>query len=171
MHRAARLPASATVRRAAAQAALLAAVALLPRAAATQSAPVPGRAGDAADSTHDTAVLAARTLPRGTVLGPDDIRSGSPDPTAWPIGWVTRRVIRAGETLRPPAIGRPPLVRTGSAVSAVGGTGQVRIVRSAIAVGSGARGDTILVRVPRQAAIPAVVVDSSTVHILPPPSR
>jgi hypothetical protein len=63
------------------------------------------------------------------------------------------------------------VIQAGATVSAVTGSGRVRLVRSAVAVGEGARGDTILVRVPRQAAMPAVVVDSTTVTFLPPSIR
>lgn len=123
------------------------------------------------DSLPPEMIVAARTMPRGHVLSPGDLAVGPVAPSAFPVGWVTKRVVREGEPLRPPAIGRAPVVQAGATVNAVSGTRLVRVVRRAVAVGEGAHGDTILVRVARQAAMPAVVVDSSTVTFLPPPIR
>jgi flagella basal body P-ring formation protein FlgA len=63
------------------------------------------------------------------------------------------------------------MVRAGARIRAVAGGTRVRITREGTAVGEGARGDTILVRFPKQAAVPAIVVDSLTVSLIPPSSR
>lgn len=131
-----------------------------------------GAQGSAAPLPGDSAVVAARMLARGTVLTLDDLvgidgRSAE----SLPLGWVTRRIVRAGEPLRPPAIGRAPVLRAGSRVRAVATRGLVRITREGTAIGDGARGDTVLVRFPKQAAVPAIVVDSLTVSLVPPSSR
>ena len=58
--------------------------------------------------------VAARALARGAVLTADDITypdsAAATDSTVAP-GWVTRRVVAAGEPLRPPAV-QPPVVVT-----------------------------------------------------------
>lgn len=111
---------------------------------------------------------AARALPRGTVITPDDIMVlGDTLPAELPLGWVTRRLVQPGEALRAPAVGPAPVVRTGHPVSLVAGSPLVRIVRTGSALEDGARGDTIRVRFHRGATITVVVRDSNTVVPVP----
>jgi flagella basal body P-ring formation protein FlgA len=96
------------------------------------------------------ASVAARRLERGTVLRESDIKhvpaTGPAQRAALAApGWVTRRVIQAGELLRAPAVAPAPDVRAASTVAVVtaGTTVQIRV--SGIAMTSGVVGDTILV--------------------------
>jgi flagella basal body P-ring formation protein FlgA len=132
--------------------------------------------------------IAAREIPRGTILTAQDIawvdttegadhiaqrvaknstsytaRSESTDVVP---GWVARRVIRKGERLQRPAVSPPDLVTTGSSVHAVYGEGGVSVSFTATAVGSGPYGDTIVIRTPNRKRIPAVVVAKNTVRII-----
>ncbi len=112
---------------------------------------------------------AARALPRGTVIAAGDVMVlGDSLPRELPIGWITRRVVQVGEPLRPPTIGRTPVVHTGRSVSLVAGTRVLQVVRTALALEDGAPGDTIKVRVDRGAIVTAIVRDSVTV--VPAPS-
>jgi len=107
---------------------------------------------------------AARVIPRGTVLSADDIMIlGDSIPAVLPLGWVTRRVVQVGEALRPPAIGRSPVVANGAMVNVRTGTARVAAVRIGTALEAGAVGDTIRVRLDRAASISAIVRDSATV--------
>ena len=122
------------------------------------------RSAAAQTAAPDTTPRATRVIPRGSVLTADDIMVvGDSLPQALPLGWVTRRVVQAGEALRPPAIGRAPVVHTGRSVSLIAGTSTVRIVRSGAALEDGAPGDTIRVRFGGGATVAAVVRDSNTV--------
>jgi flagella basal body P-ring formation protein FlgA len=120
----------------------------------------PAQAGSA------TAVpWAVRTLARGVVIAADDLVGAMPSDAA-PVGWVTRRVIREGEPLRTPAIGRAPVVRSGAAVTARLPSVRVQITRDAKVLTDGGPGDTVFVRLDRHATVSAVVLDSATVILL-----
>lgn len=107
---------------------------------------------------------AARLMPRGTVITADDIMVlGDSLPRPLPIGWITRRVVQSGEALRPPAIGRTPVISSGRRVTIQGGNARINISRAGIALADGAPGDTILVRIDRASTIHAIVRDSLTV--------
>lgn len=106
---------------------------------------------------------AAHALARGIVLTASDIANAD---AAAPIGWITRRVIREGEILRAPAIGRLPVIRAGHPVRALHTRGHIRIIRSGLALTDAALGDTVMVRLDRQTSVPALVLDSATVQLL-----
>ena len=127
----------------------------------------------AQDSAATDAPRAARALARGTVLAPEHFEN-SPEgvaPDGAPVGWITRRVIRAGEPLRPPAISRRPLIASGDSVGAHAVVGPVTVIRPATALTHGLEGDTLRVRLHRGPARLAVVLDPRTVRLLPSPDR
>lgn len=115
-------------------------------------------------AANEQPARAARAIPRGTVLGADDIMIlGDSMPTTLPLGWVTRRLVQPGEALRPPAIGRSPVVQSGGTVTLRAGTARMSASRSAVALEAGAPGDTIRVRLERAPSIAVIVRDSNTV--------
>ena len=118
--------------------------------------------------------VAARDLPRGIALAPEDI-GWAPAPSAVrtsgaeaEVGWMTKRVIRAGEPLRAPAVAPPDVVAAGQPVQVVWSDGVVRVRVRGTAVGSAALGERVLVKIdPRRrlegiAAGPALVQLSSS---------
>lgn len=113
--------------------------------------------------------VAARDLPRGHVLVQGDIApAGSPDSAAAALvqpGWVTRRVVREGEPLRPPAVVPPPLVTRGDTVTVHWRIGAVQVARAGVALGDAMRGDTLLVRVGSLHRVRAVATGPSTVIV------
>ena len=132
--------------------------------------------GTSALAAQDLAVTdaprAARALARGTVLAPEHFDVSADRTADWtPVGWITRRVIRAGEPLHPPAIGRRPLVASGDSVNAHVVVGPVVVIRPATTLMHGLEGDTLRIRLHRGPARLAVVIDQRTVRLLPIPER
>jgi flagella basal body P-ring formation protein FlgA len=112
------------------------------------------------------AARAARDLGRGHVLAASDISVDAlnpPNPQL--IGWITRRVIRAGEPLRAPAIAPPPLVRTGTPVTVQFVTAGVTVTREGTALMTGAFGDHVPIRLDEHRSLNGVVAGPSTVRI------
>lgn len=110
---------------------------------------------------RDSLPRAARLMPRGTVITAGDIMLlGDSLPRTLPVGWITRRVVQSGEALRPPAIGRAPVILSGTRVTITAGSARVAISRSGTALADGAPGDTIPVRVDRANTISVIVRDS-----------
>ena len=101
-----------------------------------------------------TEAVAARRLERGVTLTEADIARavavqwGEPQRDAADVGagWVTRRVIAAGEPLRPPAVAPPLLVNAGELVQVVVRRGSVELTLRAQAVSSAAAGEQVTVR-------------------------
>ncbi|MHB1297441.1 MAG: flagellar basal body P-ring formation chaperone FlgA [Gemmatimonadaceae bacterium] len=112
---------------------------------------------------------AARSLERGAEIAAADVVIDSAGTAGAPsvVGWVTRRVIREGETLRPPAIGRPATVRAGTTITVRIRAARIEVTRSATALTDGAPGDTIPVRLDRATRGSAVVLDGATASLLP----
>ena len=73
---------------------------------------------------------------------------GAPPREGAPVGagWVTRRVIAAGEALRPPAVAPPVLVNAGEPVQVVARRGNVELTLRARAASSAAAGERVTVR-------------------------
>ncbi|MBV9772956.1 MAG: flagella basal body P-ring formation protein FlgA, partial [Gemmatimonadetes bacterium] len=88
---------------------------------------------------------AARDLPRGRVLEAGDlapggvVRWGPPAKEAAGAepGWVTRRVVAAGEPLVEPAASPPPLVAAGDTVRVRAGSGAVEVQLRGVALQAG----------------------------------
>jgi flagella basal body P-ring formation protein FlgA len=119
------------------------------------AAPAPG--ADRAAVAPDTQYVAAHDLPRGVALAAGDIdtvvtagssiaRRSTPDARPSP-GWITHRVIRAGEPLRAPAVAPPPLLARGARVTVVWETGALRVTRDGVALGAADSGEVVQVRV------------------------
>lgn len=89
--------------------------------------------GAVAQEGSPTVAVAARDLPRGTVLGAGDIAlrpaaGEAPDAgAAVEEGWVARRLVREGEVLREPAVAPPPAVRAGEPVQGLVRRGAVEL--------------------------------------------
>lgn len=103
---------------------------------------------DAQQPTVSTGVslLAAREIPRGaTIEAADIVAEGTEANTV--VGWVAKRLIRAGEALRAPAIAPAELVRSGDTVQLVWRDGNLEIRMTGRAMGSAAAGERVIVRV------------------------
>ena len=148
---------------------------LAPAASAQDSTAL---SGSSAGRNHRrvTMAVATRFLPRGETLRDEDIarrdtvitwRWGTiaPDTLRVQAGWVTRRPIAAGEVLRPPAVTPPPVVTSGSAVSAVWQDGPVRLVLSGVATNTAALGAPVGVRIDRGRRLDGVAVAPNTVRL------
>jgi flagella basal body P-ring formation protein FlgA len=77
------------------------------------------------------------------------------------VGWVARRRIATGETLRAPAIGRRPLVSAGATVTLVSTTGGVSVTRSGTALSGGALGQRVRVRLEGTRIVVATVTGAA----------
>jgi flagella basal body P-ring formation protein FlgA len=110
--------------------------------------------------------VATRTLARGTVLTAGDfafrdttLRGGGPIDT--PVvgeGWVTRRLIGAGEILRMPAVERPHLVSANQPVALEWIDKNVTLILRGIATRDAAMGERIAVRTDSGRRVEATVV-------------
>ena len=137
---------------------IAAAIALSARLAAAQQAKV-------------RVAVAARALARGAVLGDSDIVFR--DTTGWatvdatPVaaGWVTRRVIAAGEPLRSPAVEPPVLVAANEPVEVEFRDGYVRLSIAGTAARDGALGERVPVRTELGRRIEGTVVARGRVRI------
>ena len=105
---------------------------------------------------------AARELARGTVLTSADIATDAAAPSV--LGWETRRLVRAGEALRAPAIAPPTLVVANSVVQVVADVHGVRVSRPGTALGAGALGEKVRIRLDQQRTITAIVAGVATVR-------
>jgi flagella basal body P-ring formation protein FlgA len=116
------------------------------------------------------AARAARDLPRGTMLTATDIRWTKVDSTAPATevapGWVTRRTFREGELLRAPGVSRPDLVASGDAVDVVYARDGVTIKLQGTAVGNGAQGDAVYVKLTNRKRLRGVVAGPQFVKVL-----
>jgi flagella basal body P-ring formation protein FlgA len=120
--------------------------------------------------------IAARPIARGTVLTAADIQwndsATSPatrraDTTARVSeGWVARRAIRAGEPLTPPAVSRAEMVASGDAVNVLYRDDVVTLKMKGTAIGNGAEGDKIYVRLDNRRRFRAVVTGPNAVTIV-----
>jgi flagellar basal body P-ring formation protein FlgA len=125
-------------------------------------------------ATHPTAAqqgiapVAARDLPRGVALSEADVSVAAGSPGESVVGWVTRRVVRVGEPLRPPAIARPQLVHAGEEVTVrLQGSGVALTLRGTAAAGAG-MGEKVWVRVGTGWRIEGIVAGPGEVTIEPP---
>jgi flagella basal body P-ring formation protein FlgA len=118
--------------------------------------------------------VATHVIPRGTALSADDFEmrdttlrmSGSqPDTTPVVAGWVTRRLINAGEILRSPAVEAPAIVNANAAVLIEWSDGNVSLTVHGIAARNGALGDRIPVRSDLGKRFEATVVAPGRVRI------
>ncbi len=127
-------------------------------------------------AAYDSTVVpvASRTLARGAVLEPSDItqdvrliRRSLATPTSV-TGWVTRRVVRAGEILMAPAITPPPTITIGQHVDFVVSRGGLELSLPATAMFSATLGDTVAVRLDTQRRATGIVAGPARVVALDP---
>jgi flagella basal body P-ring formation protein FlgA len=111
--------------------------------------------------------VAARDIPRGVELTAADIAADSAGTAvaASRIGWVTRRVMRAGEALSEPSVAPPQLVHAGASVTVRAETGGVVVTRTGTALMSGSLGERVRVRIDSQHIVTGIVAASATVKI------
>jgi flagella basal body P-ring formation protein FlgA len=110
-----------------------------------------------------TAPVAARDLARGTILVAADVRADSLQ-AAQLTGWEVRRVIKAGEAIKAPAVTAPALVTANGPVTLEATVNGVRISRAATALARGTLGDRIPIRLDSQRTITAIVSGRGTVR-------
>lgn len=117
--------------------------------------------------------VAARDLERGVTLVDADIRFDTvvrwgPPPRqqeSAPLGWETRRRIRAGEALKAPAVAQPLLVRPGDDVRITFARGGLEISLAGRAAGSGALGERVAVRAATGVRLEGVITGTGTVRV------
>lgn len=109
--------------------------------------------------------VAAHALVRGVALAREDITLAADarcDATALAadslVGRVTRRVMRAGEPLREPAIVPAPLIAEGDSVRFVLVQGGVRLTMNGTATAPALRGEQLWVRLGAKRLLRGVVV-------------
>ena len=123
----------------------------------------------------DTVLVARHDLARGVVLTASDVDTvvvpaaahGARTAPPGVVGWRTRRVVRAGEPLRRPAVEPLPLVARGSRVTVVWETGGLRLTREGTAVGAADLGERVVVRVDGARRVTGLVAGAGTVAALP----
>jgi flagella basal body P-ring formation protein FlgA len=123
-----------------------------------------------------TLPVATRDLARGDTLQAADVAlvdtllvwrwTGAPADTARAVtGWVARRAIAKGELLRAPAVAPPPVVASGSTVTAIWQDGPVRLVLTGVALNTAAAGAPVGVRIDRTRRLDGVAVAPNTVRL------
>jgi flagella basal body P-ring formation protein FlgA len=116
-------------------------------------------------------LVAARDLPRGSVLTAGDVErrpgSAAAGAAAPGPGWVTRRVIRAGEVLREPAVAPPDVVRAGETVHVVWQRGGVQLSLRGTAARSAGAGERVAVRIGTGWRLEGVAAGEGIVRIEP----
>ena len=110
-----------------------------------------------------SAPVAVRDLARGTIIVAADLRADSAQVAAL-TGWEVRRVIKAGEVIKVPAITAPALVTANGPVTLEATVNGVRISRTATALARGTMGDRIQIRLDSQRTITAIVSGRGTVR-------
>ena len=141
----------------------------LPAATPARVAPV------VAPVRAETLLVARHDLARGVTLAAADIdtvvtdgvarTSGTPAGSRVVEGWVTRRVVRAGEPLRAPAVAAPSLIARGARVTLVWETGGLRLTREGTALGDAHRGERVTVRVDATRRFTGVATSTGVVTV------
>lgn len=118
--------------------------------------------------------VATRDIPRGRLLVLSDIRwvdtagvaESSSDSARVEAGWVTRRNFRAGEMLRSPGVSLPDLVSSGDEVNVVYSAPGVNITVRGTAIGNGARGEQVYVKLENRKRLRGTVAGANTVRVM-----
>ena len=122
-------------------------------------------------ATATASPVAARDLPRGAVIALADLRADSAVQAERLLGWEVRRLMRAGEPVREPAVAPPTLVTAGATVAIEAVVAGDRVTRAATALGRGTLGDRITVRLDVHRTLPAVVTGPGLVRLISGTSR
>lgn len=115
--------------------------------------------------------VAAHALARGAVLTDSDIVlrdttvRGAVEATPVAPGWITRRVINAGEVLRSPSVEPPVLVSANEPVEVEFRDGNVRLSIAGTAARDGSLGERVPVRTELGRRIEGTVVARGRVRI------
>jgi flagella basal body P-ring formation protein FlgA len=117
--------------------------------------------------------VAAHQIARGATLTADDIefrdstmRSGAPaDTNEVARGWVTRRIINAGELLRAPAVEPPNLVTANQSVEVEWNDGNIHLSLRGIATRNAPIGSRVTVRMESGRRVDGTVVAAGRVRI------
>ena len=126
-----------------------------------------------ADAQMRRVPVATHQIARGATLSADDIelrdstmRSGVPvDTNEVAPGWVTRRVINAGEILRAPAVEPPNLVTANQPVAVEWVDQNIRLTLRGTATRNAAIGTRVTVRMDNGRRIDGTVVGAGRVRI------
>ncbi|HEX5581975.1 MAG TPA: flagellar basal body P-ring formation chaperone FlgA [Gemmatimonadaceae bacterium] len=143
--------------------------------------PASGAPGAVASSTvpaAETVLVARRDLPRGVAItatdfdvvvnaSPSRARSDTRSDARPGLGWVTRRVVRKGEPLRPPTVAPPPVIHSGSPVTVVWLVDGIRVTREGTALGTAHAGERVVVRVDAQRRVTGVASGPGLVTVAP----
>ena len=123
-----------------------------------------------------TISVATRALARGDTLQASDIAtmdttivwrwsSIAPDTTRALPGWVTRRYVALGEVLRAPAVMPPPVITSGTRVTAIWQDGPLRVVVTGIATNTAAIGAPVGVRIDPTRRLDGIAAGPNTVRL------
>ncbi len=131
------------------------------------------------DSAATLIPVATRAIARGESLVAGDIAWRAPRPAdrapdssvVTPVGWVTRRVLRAGEPLLEPAVEPPPAVRSGQTVQLTYRSGDIRLTMPGVAMSSALVGEEVTVRLDASRRLRAIVTAPGRVSAREPRSR
>jgi flagella basal body P-ring formation protein FlgA len=116
--------------------------------------------------------IATRTIARGSVLTAADFEyrdsvalRAADDTTPVAAGWVTRRVISAGEVLRTPAVEPPQIVTANSPVQIEWKDQNISVSMRGTVTRNGAIGEHVTVRTEQGRRMEATVVGPGRVRI------
>ena len=133
-----------------------------------------GAPGALAGQEDGKVPVAARALPRGTVLEDRDIayRPAPSGATRVEVaaGWVTKRVIAEGEPLREPAVAPPALISSGQVVQLVWTDGKIEVRITGRAMNAATAGGRVTVRVDTERRFEGVAIGAGLVR-MDSPSR
>ncbi len=118
--------------------------------------------------------VAAHDLVRGAILSSSDITwsdttltdGSTPEAADVAPGWVTHRVIHAGEILREPGVAKPDLVNSGDAVDVFYAAPGVMIRVRGTAIGRGSKGDEVYVKLDNRRRLRGVISGPNTVRVM-----
>ena len=143
-----------------------------PAQATSSSAMTPASPASPSTSRAGRTPVAAHDIARGTVLAAADIawsdsvqaRAGARDSVV--AGWVARRTFRTGEVLEAPGVSPPDLVSSGDVVNVIYTAPGIALTLRGTAVGSGAKGDEVYVRLDNRRRLRGVVAAANTVRVM-----
>ena len=124
-----------------------------------------------AQGTPRRVAVATHAIGRGVSIGTNDFEfrdstlHAAPDTNQIAAGWVTRRVIAAGEVLRAPAVEPPTVVTANQPVSVEWSDRNVRLTLRGIATRNASMGTRVSVRMESGRRIDGTVIGMGRVRI------